>query len=377
MTPGVVTVVDETLREGMQYRGLVFSLEEKETILRYQHRLGVDICQAGYPSAHPSEKIAVARLEQITRHENLDIRVAGMGRAVPWDVSALVETGISHFHLHAHIPRTADAREKKRQMDCIRSTITDLRHQRPGCTISLAMVDLGRTPKEDLKAHGEILIKDMALDILSLPDTSGMMAPHRFHDAVAPMAAMAQNTNCNVSVHCHNDLGMATANTVMGVMAGATVVEVSALGIGERNGMGDLFTVGRILKSEGCRLNLKTDQVDLFREYYRYVDDICRRRTGNALFTYNTPFFGDAAATHVAGTHAGTVFGVTPASNYFLNVLCGRRLVEKYLNLHGIPFTPETLGDITAAVKDESARLCRALHLEEVRTIARNRQKAS
>jgi 2-isopropylmalate synthase len=199
------------------------------------------------------------------------------------------------------------------------------------------------------------------------------MAPNTFHDAVKIMVEMSAGTNTNISVHCHNDLGMATANTVMGVVAGATLVEVSALGIGERNGIGDLFSVGKILRDQNHPMNLKIEDIDLFRKYYEYVNNVCSRQTGESLLSYNTPFFGDAVNTHVAGTHADTAFGMGLTEKYYLNVLCGRGLVEKYLKAQQITIVPEDLTQITRTIKDESARLGRCLSEAEIQKITQSR----
>jgi len=367
-----IIFMDQTLREGMQHRGIVFSGEEKEKILRFQQRLGVDICQAGYPPAHASEKHSVSHLHGIAVTENFHIQVAGMGRANPKDVPVLIETGTNHFHLHAHIqPR--DPREKQKlALNRITDTVDALRTQRPGAVISMAMLDIGNTPRPFLEEYGHFLINILGIDVVSVPDTSGQMAPNTFHDAVKLMVANAIGTGTAISVHCHNDLGMATANTIMGVMAGANVVEVSALGIGERNGIGDLFSVGKILKAQNHEINLKVEETERFRQYYNHVSDICKRQTGEDLLSYNTPFFGDAVNTHVAGTHADAAFGMGHTKKYYLNVLCGQGLVKKYLTAEQIPFVPETLPQITRAIKDESARLGRRLFDGEIRNIARS-----
>ena len=365
--------MDQTLREGMQHRGIVFSSAEKEQILRFQHKLGVDICQAGYPPAHASEKTSVAHLQDIVIKENFSVQVAGMARAHPGDVPILLETGINQFHLHAHIQPRDDAAKKEKSLTRITDTVNALRSKRPGAVISIAMLDIGSTPRSFLEQYGDFLIHTLSIDILSVPDTSGQMAPNTFHDAVKIMVEMAAGTNTNISVHCHNDLGMATANTVMGVMAGATLVEVSALGIGERNGIGDLFSVGKILRDQNHPMNLKIEEVDLFRKYYEYVNSVCSRQTGEALLSYNTPFFGDAVNTHVAGTHADTAFGMGLTERYYLNVLCGRGLVEKYLKSKHITFVPEDLARITRTIKDESARLGRRLSDAEIQQISQRK----
>ena len=367
-----IMVMDQTLREGMQHRGIVFSGEEKEKILRFQQRLGVDTCQAGYPPAHASEKQSVAHLHGIAVKENFHTQVAGMGRANPRDVPVLIETGMNHFHLHAHIQPRDDRTKQALALNRITDTVNALRTQRPGAVISMAMLDIGNTPRTFLEEYGDFLINTLGIDIVSVPDTSGQMAPNTFHDAVKLMVAKATGTPTVISVHCHNDLGMATANTVMGVVAGATVVEVSALGIGERNGIGDLFSVGKILKAQNREMNLKIEEADLFRQYYAFVNDVCKRQTGEALLCYNTPFFGDAVNTHVAGTHADTAFGMGHTEKYYLNVLCGQGLVRKYLTAAQIPFVPETLPQITRTIKDESARLGRRLFDGEIRDIARS-----
>jgi len=362
--------MDQTLREGMQHRGIIFSNKEKQEIFSFQQRLGVDICQAGYPPAHVSEKQSVADLQKIAIKEKFHTQVAGMARANPKDVPVLIETGMNHFHLHAHIQPRDDKATQEQGLKRITDTVNSLRTQRPGSVISMAMLDIGNTPREFLEQYGDFLINTLAIDILSVPDTSGQMAPNTFHDAVKFMVEKSAGTNTAISVHCHNDLGMATANTVMGVVAGATVVEVSALGIGERNGIGDLFSVGKILKAQNHEMTLKIEETDLFRQYYTHVNDICARQAGEGLLSYNTPFFGDAVNTHVAGTHADTAFGMGHTEKYYLNVLCGQGLVKKYLTMEQIPFALETLPGITRAIKDESARRGRRLFAGEIREIA-------
>jgi len=365
-----IIFMDQTLREGMQHRGIVFSNKEKQEIFKFQQRLGVDICQAGYPPAHASEKQSVADLQEIAIKEKFHTQVAGMARANPRDVPVLIETGMNHFHLHAHIQPRDDKATQELGLKRITDTVNSLRTQRSGAVISMAMLDIGNTPRAFLEQYGDFLINTLAIDILSVPDTSGQMAPNTFHDAVKFMVEKSAGTNTSISVHCHNDLGMATANTVMGVVAGATVVEVSALGIGERNGIGDLFSVGKILKDQNYEMNLKIEETDLFRQYYTHVDTICTRQTGDPLLSWNTPFFGDAVNTHVAGTHADTAFGVGQTEKYYLNVLCGRGLVKKYLTAGQIPFAPGTVPQITQTIKDESARRGRRLFDGEIRDIA-------
>jgi len=147
-------------------------------------------------------------------------------------------------------------------------------------------------------------------------------------------------------------------------------VEVSALGIGERNGIGDLFIVGNHLKKQGYSLNLKTENIEMFRSYYEYVDDLCFQKTGIHLLHYNTPFFGDSVHTHVAGTHGLTPFGKRGKEDFFLNVLCGKHLVKKFMKKNGIDFHENDLPEIVSKIKKYSVKKGRCLSVKEIKRLA-------
>ncbi len=368
-----ITIIDETLREGMQHRGIVFSKEQRKTILEFQEALRVDICQAGYPPAHDSEIDQVRQLHGIAQRRGYTIRIAGMGRALPKDTVPLIAAGISDFHLHAHIPGGASGKDQDKIFSNIASATQILRQQQPGASISLAMLDIGKTDPGFLADTVDFLVKQLKIDIISLPDTSGILAPQQLSARIKPIADNIINTSSQISVHCHNDMGMASANTIMGIHAGALVVEASVMGIGERNGIADLFVTGKMLKDLGFNLRLNTDDIDTFKAYYSFINTLCLEQTGEALMTYNTPFFGNAVKTHVAGTHSDATFGISHETDYYLNLLCSKGLVKNYLNLYQIPYHPEALVQITSEIKDLSATLGRSLKKEEISAIAKCR----
>ncbi|MBF0377168.1 MAG: hypothetical protein HQK72_06770 [Desulfamplus sp.] len=384
-----IIVIDETIREGMQYQGVVFSQTQRETILEFQEKLGVDICQAGYALAHITEHDNIKHLNKIVQQRGYKIKIAGMGRASINDVDALISTGITDFHLHAHIKNDLNISDVDNIADTdskfkeIQEAIYQIRSKVSNSQISIAVLDIGTSSSEFLDKIAVFFVNDLCIDILSLPDTSGIMSPDAFYNKIKRLKDNSKNyiskSNTQISVHCHNDLGMASANSIMGVKAGATVVELSVLGVGERNGIGDIFTVGKILKEKGYILNLDTDNVKIFREYYNYVSNICESQTGENLLNYNTPFFGDGVRTHVAGTHAKSGFGLFAQKNdssskeptykkenYYLNVLCGKKLVKHYLDSIGISYIPEKLHRITDMIKSKSAELSRRLEKEEI-----------
>ncbi len=365
-----ITVIDETIREGMQHQGVVFTHSQRKKILDFQEVLGVDICQAGYPPAHTFESEAVKILYHHAKKQGYDIRIAGMGRAFSADTATLIKTGINDFHLHAHISPDAGERKKAKTFSAIAETVKQLKQLRRGAVVSLAMLDIGKTDPDLFCETARYLLETLKIDILSLPDTSGMMGPNLFYERIKPVAGMAESLKANISVHCHNDMGMASANSVMGVVAGATVLEASALGIGERNGLADLFTTCLTLKNQGFSLKLNTDDIETFKAYYNYISGICFDQTGRNLMTHNTPFFGDAVKTHVAGTHGNSDFGIAKEELFYLNVLCGKSLVKNYLRALNISFDPNALSAITEKIKSDSARLGRRLEPNEVTIIA-------
>lgn len=359
------SLIDQTLREGMQYQGVVFSYDQRMKILAFQEALGVDICQAGYPSAHPQEAAMVKALADHARHRGFRIRVAALGRAFLPDAKILVDTGINDIHFHLHLPSHATVRESENTLSELIPVIAFVRNARPDAVISLAVLDMGKTPPDQLNTGIRFLCQNQMIDILSLPDTSGIMAPNQVADRIRDAVALAGDMA--VSIHCHNDLGMASANSVMGILAGAHMLEASVSGIGERNGIGDLYLTSRILADQDIRCGFACDNLDLIREYYLFVDDIVKEQTGQGLIHATTPMFGQAVHTHVAGTHAASLFGTSTTPDFHLNLLCGNHLVKKYLRFHHIDFHSDRLPAITAAIKEMSVQKNRRVTPAEVK----------
>ncbi|HKL00566.1 MAG TPA: hypothetical protein VJ943_09935 [Desulfotignum sp.] len=363
-----IRIIDQTIREGMQYQGLVFSLDQRMQILAFQEKLGVDVCQAGYPSAHPKEAAMVQHMADHAKDKRYLIRVAALGRAFMPDANILLNTRIHDVHLHLHVKNTDPQAEIKKILTGLGVVIDHIRSTRPDAAISVAMLDMGRTGPDLLDRCIKFLCRDLQIDILSLPDTSGIMAPNQVADQIRHAKYLAGDTA--VSIHCHNDLGMASANSVMGIAAGADVLETSVLGIGERNGIGDLYTVVRLLADQGITSGFRHEDMELVHAYYTFVDNIVKDQTGQGLISPCTPAFGRAVHTHVAGTHANGQFGTAAAPDFYLNLLCGRQMVQQYLDLHHIVFSTARLDEITRAIKDASIQKGRRLKKKEIQDIA-------
>ncbi len=366
-----IKAVDETIREGMQHRGLVFSYRQRLQMVTFMEKLGMDVCQAGYPPAHSSEASAVKNLREFCRSEGFNISIAGMGRAVTGDAECLLQTGITHFHLHFHVNEAFEKDRIESVMKRAGDTAAFIRDNCGNASISMAVLDIAKTSESFLREIADFLILETETDLISLPDTSGIICPDRIIPTIKPLAEKADKAGKRISIHCHNDMGMAGANTFMGIKAGGSAVEASVLGIGERNGIADLYPTLKMLRDQGSSTGVRIDDIETFTSYYRYVDEIYREQTGESLITYNTPVFGRGSRSHVAGTHAGAGFGTSETEEYFLNVLCGKKLVQRYLEQNRIPFDAGDIPGITAAIKDRSSEAGRRLHPEEIRTIAR------
>jgi isopropylmalate/homocitrate/citramalate synthase len=362
-----IIVVDQTIREGMQHKGIVFSYLQRQKILEFQEKLNIDVCQAGYAPAHETEAQCIEKLHNFCKASEFNIAIAGMGRALLKDTQLLVKTGINHFHLHFQIKENSP---KNSVFSTLSESVKYIRDNSENSIISIAMLDIGKTSDLLIKEVIEYLGLDLCIDIISLPDTSGILPPNLIFDKIKAACEIITKSNTKASAHCHNDMGMANANAVMGVCAGANVLEVSALGIGERNGISDLFVTALALQNQGFNLNVRTNDIETFKEYYNYVNSIYETQTGQSLLNYNTPVFGDAVKSHVAGTHIlpseASPFGLYSEEEYYINLLCGNHLVEKYLKKENIPFSKNRLKKITGKIKSQSAELERRLYKKEI-----------
>jgi 2-isopropylmalate synthase len=292
-----------------------------------------------------------------------------MGRAHIRDAEILLATGIRDIYFHLHISPQAGPNAVDAVLTDLLKPVGEVRKKSPGAVISVAMLDMGRSGPDVLE-HCVSFLSRHGIDMISLPDTSGMMAPHEVYEKISRLSSLAGAAR--ISIHCHNDLGLASANSVMGILAGGKVLEASAMGIGERNGIADLYTTAKILRDQGVDMNLEVDDLALFREYYGYVDGLVYGQTGDHLLNFNTPVFGRGVGTHTAGTHAGGQYGLARETDFYLNVLCGRGLVQKYLAGHGLSCPAEQLDELTLAVKSESIRLNRCLTLAEIQALIQN-----
>ncbi len=240
----LVRIFDTTLRDGEQSPGATLSSAEKLEIARQLAQLGVDIIEAGFPAASPDDLAAVQRVASEVGTQNGPI-IAGLARAVEKDILTCWEgvklaakprihtfLGTSDIHLKY---QTGITREKA--LEVIRQSVTLARSL---CEdVEFSPMDAGRTDPKFLIEVCAIAV-ECGATTLNIPDTVGYVMPQEWGELIANLIAetpgAGPGSNVIWSVHCHNDLGLATANTLAGVVAGARQVEVTINGIGERAG---------------------------------------------------------------------------------------------------------------------------------------------
>lgn len=233
-----VLVFDTTLRDGEQSPGVRLSLEEKLEIGKQLEALGVDIIEAGFPISSPGDFQSVNTLAKELR----DVTICGLTRAREKDIEVAAEAlepaarrrihtglGVSENHLQHKLRMTREqALEVGVKAVKFARQFTD--------DIEYFMEDSGRADLDYVYKVVEEVIKAGATTI-NVPDTTGFTYPNEYYHLIKGIIENVPNSDKAIfSCHCHNDLGMATANTLAGVMGGARQVEVTVNGIGERAG---------------------------------------------------------------------------------------------------------------------------------------------
>ncbi|MBL8060814.1 MAG: 2-isopropylmalate synthase [Chthonomonas sp.] len=249
-----VIFFDTTLRDGEQSPGVHLNMEEKLQIGHALADLGVDIIEAGFPISSPGDFESVNTLAKeikgvticgLTRARDKDIEVAAEALAPAESRRIHTGLGVSENHLQYKLRMTREqALETGVNAVKLARQFTD--------NIEYFMEDSGRADREYVYQVVEAVIAAGATTI-NVPDTTGYTFPTEYRDLMAGIKSNVPNSDKAIlSCHCHNDLGMATANTLGGVIGGARQVEVTINGIGERAGNTSLEEVA-------CALHIRKD----------------------------------------------------------------------------------------------------------------------
>lgn len=244
-------IFDTTLRDGEQVPGCQLNTIEKIQVAKALEELGVDVIEAGFPISSPGDFNSVIEISKavtwpticaLTRAVQKDIEVAA--DALKFAKRKRIHTGIgtSDYHIKHKFNSTRE--------EVIERAVAAVKYARKFVDdVEFYAEDAGRSDNEYLARVVEAVIKAGAT-VVNIPDTTGYCLPHEYGAKIKYLVDHVDGIhNAIISTHCHNDLGMATANTISGVLNGARQVEVTINGIGERAGNTSLEEVAMILKS--------------------------------------------------------------------------------------------------------------------------------
>jgi len=296
-----VVVFDTTLRDGEQSPGAALNVNEKVELAHALEELGVDVIEAGFPISSPGDFRAVQRISR----EIQGCTICGLTRANRKDIDAAAEAlrdaalprihtglGVSDVHIR-HKLRTTREEALERGVDAVKyakKSVEDVQYYAE---------DAGRAEPEYLYQVLEAVIAAGAT-VVNIPDTTGYATPDEFGALIRGIVENVPNIHrALISVHCHNDLGMATANTLAGVRNGARQIEVTVNGIGERAGNCSLEETVMALKTRRDLFRLETG-IDSRRIYP--VSRLVSQLTGIPVQP-NKAIVGSNAFAHSSGIH--------------------------------------------------------------------------
>jgi 2-isopropylmalate synthase len=296
-----IQVLDTTLRDGEQSPGIALRPHEKAEIAAQLERLGVDVVEAGFPAASPGDfegvRAVAAALETPT--------VAAFARAVPHDVDAAAEAlaGARRSRIHVCLATSALHMERKLGLD----PAEVLEHARSSVARAAAAVDEVEFSCEDATRSDPAFVAEVCravvragATVVNLPDTVGYALPQQYADFLAEVRRRCPELGtATVSVHCHNDLGLAVANSLAGLQAGAGQVECTVNGIGERAGNASLEEIVVALRVRDDYFDVETG-VDTTQ--IAAASRLVSERTGY-LVQPNKAVVGANAFGHEAGLH--------------------------------------------------------------------------
>jgi 2-isopropylmalate synthase len=313
MNPNYVTIFDTTLRDGEQSPGATLTSAEKLEIAHGLARLGVDVIEAGFPAASPDDLEAVRRIATEVGNSPKGASgllqgppiICGLARTTKEDIDAAWEA-VKHAQrprIHTFIATSPIHMKYKLKMDpedVVERAREMVAYAKSYCEdVQFSPEDAGRSEPEFLYLVLGEAIKAGATT-LNIPDTVGYTTPEEFGELIAGIMANTPGIeNVTVAVHCHDDLGLATANTLAGINAGARQAEVTVNGIGERAGNTSLEEIAMSLHTRRAVYGLDTgiDTTQISR-----ISRMVSNYTG-IMVQPNKAIVGANAFAHEAGIH--------------------------------------------------------------------------
>ena len=296
----MIQVLDSTLREGEQTPGVYFDGHIKLAIAELLDEIGIDIIEAGHPMVTPEIFEAV---RQITNH-NLKAKIGAHSRSLEADIDLALECGVDFLGIFYCVSderlNHVFKKDLNNAIDQIARVIAYAKAMKPELTIRYTPEDTVRSKFENV-VEASVAAIEAGADIISVADTTGFMIPrseHNMYDFISRLREIFDKKDLSpkIAVHCHNDRGLAVANALDAVHAGAEIIDVSVLGLGERAGITDMAQLLIILQSENLEHSLWN--LNKLPELYQIVS-----KYSKVPIPAHYPLVGKNAFTHCAGVH--------------------------------------------------------------------------
>jgi homocitrate synthase NifV len=365
VTQRKIVVVDTTLRDGEQTAGVVFSNHEKLRIAKLLDELGVHQIEAGIPVMGGDEQEAVRAICKA----GLKASIMGWNRPVIRDIEASLACGVDAVAISIstsdiHIKYKLQATREWVLENMVRAVEFA---KKEGLYVSANAEDASRSDMDFLIQFARAA-KEAGADRLRYCDTVGIMEPFTTYERIK---TLIEATGIDVEMHMHNDFGLATANTLAGVRAGANYVGVTVIGLGERAGNAALEEVVMGLKYlYGIDLNFKTE---MFRELAEYVSrasgrplPVCKPIVGSNMFRHESGIHADGALKHPGTYEAFQPEEVGLERQIVIGKHSGTAALRAKFAEYGIHLTKHQAEELLPAVRAAAVDLKRSLFDKEL-----------
>ena len=340
-----IEIFDTTLRDGEQVPGCQLRTEEKVIIARELEAIGVDVIEAGFPISSPGDFLSVVEISKavketivcgLTRSKKEDIDVAA--EALRHAKHGRIHTGIGSSDVHI-LHKFRSTREQVLEQGAWATKYA----KDKGYEVEFYAEDAGRADLKFLAQLVEAVIAAGAT-IVNIPDTTGYCLPHLYGKRIQYLMENVKNIDKAIlSVHCHNDLGMATANTIEGLINGARQAEVTINGIGERAGNTSLEEVAMTLKVHkdlDLYTNIKSERIfelsHLVSSMMRMPVQANKAIVGRNAFAHSSGIHQDGFLKHAENYEIINPSEVgVPSSSIVLTARSGRAALKHRVELLG------------------------------------------
>ncbi|MDC0833262.1 homocitrate synthase [Geitlerinema sp. CS-897] len=360
-----IYINDTTLRDGEQAAGVAFSLEEKVAIAKFLDAIGIQELEVGIPIVGQDEAKAIRAISDL----DLNAKILGWNRAVVADIEASIRCGLKRVHISIPVSeiqiQVKFQGQRNRMLERLRESLTFARDR--GLEVSVGGEDSSRADPGFLIETARSA-QEWGAFRFRFCDTVGILDPFTTFEKVQ---ALVTSLDIPVEMHTHNDLGLATANALAGIRAGATSINTTVNGLGERAGNAALEEVVMALKEiYGFKTGIQT-------QHFLTLSHFIAQTVNHPVPPWKA-IVGENTFAHESGIHAHGVLQ-NPSTyepfapeevgwqrRFVIGKHSGRHLLNRILQDYGLQLDPADGQSVLNAVRDRATQLKRSLTTDEL-----------